>query len=141
MSTKNLLVVDDSKTTRMLISITLGKNKDYQIMEVADGKEAVAKLDSEPVDIVVTDLNMPNMNGLELISYIRSQHCQPDIPIIVISTKGEEADRDRGLSLGANCYLSKPISGAMLTKTVKELLEQATPADVVEEKTSPGLKS
>jgi CheY-like chemotaxis protein len=125
MLTNNLLVVDDSKTTRMLISITLKKNKEYQIVEAADGEEAVAKLDSEPVDIVITDMNMPNMNGLELISYIRSQHCQPDIPIIVISTKGEEVDRDRGLSLGANCYLPKPISGAMLIATVKELLEQA----------------
>jgi two-component system chemotaxis response regulator CheY len=132
MGTKNVLVVDDSKTTRMLISITLKKEKECQILEAADGKEAVARLDSEHVDVVITDMNMPKMNGLELIAYIRSQHCRPDIPIIMISTRGEEADRDRGLSLGANCYLPKPISGAMLITTVKEVLEKATQADRVD---------
>ena len=123
MSNKNLLVVDDSATTRMLIILTLKKNGAYNVVEAADGKEAVAKLGSDPFDIVLTDLKMPNMDGLELISYIRSKHSQPRVPIVVITTKGEESDRDKGLSLGANAYLSKPISGAELQTVVKELLE------------------
>lgn len=122
MTIKNLLVVDDSATTRMLITLTLKKGDEFEILEAADGKEAVARLDSEKVDLVVTDINMPNMNGLELITHIRSQHQSSKLPIIVITTKGEESNRDQGLALGANAYLSKPVSGAELQNLVKELL-------------------
>jgi len=123
MSTKNLLVVDDSATTRMLISLTLGKSPSYQIVEASNGAEAVEKLGSQSVDIVLTDINMPKMTGLELISYIRSSHSSPTLPIIVITTRGEEEARDRGLALGANAYLCKPISGTQLQETVKKLLK------------------
>ena len=123
MSTKNLLVVDDSATTRMLITLTLKKSLEYRIVEASNGTEAVEKLGSQPVDIVLTDINMPKMGGLELISYIRSSHSSPNVPIIVITTEGEEDARDRGLELGANAYLSKPISGAKLQETVRKLLE------------------
>jgi CheY-like chemotaxis protein len=122
MTTKNLLVVDDSATTRMLISLTLKKGESFNIIEASDGTEAVARLDSEPVDMVLTDINMPKMNGLELITHIRANHSRDDIPIIVITTKGEEADRDQGLALGANAYLLKPISGTQLQSLVNELL-------------------
>lgn len=122
MSIKNLLVVDDSATTRMLISLTLKKEGSYRILEVANGQEAVDKLSAEPVDCVLTDINMPQMNGLDLISYIRSKHREPEVPIIVITTQGEEEFRDRGLAQGANAYLTKPISGPKLVNLVRELL-------------------
>jgi CheY-like chemotaxis protein len=123
MSTKNLLVVDDSATTRMLISLTLKREGVYRIVEVSNGREAVDKLSVEPVDCVLTDINMPQMNGLDLISYIRSQHREPKLPIIVITTQGEEEARDRGMAQGANAYLTKPISGPKLVSLVKELLD------------------
>ncbi len=122
MSSKNLLVVDDSATTRMLISLTLKKEGTYNITEVADGKEAVDKLGDQSVDCVLTDINMPHMNGLDLIAYIRSKHSEPTVPIIVITTQGEEESRDEGLAKGANAYLTKPISGPKLVSLVKELL-------------------
>ena len=123
MSTKNLLVVDDSATTRMLISLTLKKEGVYRIVEVSNGREAVDKLSVEPVDCVLTDINMPQMNGLDLISYIRSQYREPKLPIIVITTQGEEDARDKGMAQGANAYLTKPISGPKLVSLVKELLD------------------
>lgn len=123
MSTKNLLVVDDSATTRMLISLTLKKEGVYRIVEVSNGREAIDKLSVEPVDCVLTDINMPQMNGLDLISYIRSQHREPKLPIIVITTLGEEESRDKGMAQGANAYLTKPISGPKLVSLVKELLD------------------
>lgn len=123
MPTKNLLVVDDSATTRMLISLTLKKEGIYEIVEVTNGKEAVDKLSVEAVDCVLTDINMPQMNGLDLISYIRAEHKEPRVPIIVITTQGEEESRDNGLKRGANAYLTKPISGPKLVSLVKELLE------------------
>jgi two-component system chemotaxis response regulator CheY len=122
MTTKNLLVVDDSATTRMLISLTLKKGDDLRIIEASDGKEALVQLDSQHVDLVLTDINMPNMDGLELITRIRSNRREPKIPIIVITTKGEETSRDEGLALGADAYVLKPISGAKLQSLVKELL-------------------
>lgn len=122
MSNKNLLIVDDSATTRMLISLTLKKEGSYNITEVSNGKEAVDKLGDEPVDCVLTDINMPQMNGLDLITYIRSKHTEPKVPIIVITTLGEEQSRDEGLAKGANAYLTKPISGPKLVSLVKELL-------------------
>jgi len=122
MSNKNLLVVDDSATTRMLISLTLKKEGRYTITEVANGKEAVDKLGDESVDCVLTDINMPHMNGLDLIAYIRAKHSEPAVPIIVITTQGEEESRDAGLAKGANAYLTKPISGPKLVSLVKELL-------------------
>ncbi len=122
MSSKNLLVVDDSATTRMLISLTLKKEGTYTITEVANGKEAVDKLGDQSVDCVLTDINMPHMNGLDLIAYIRAKHSEPTVPIIVITTQGEEASRDEGLAKGANAYLTKPISGPKLVSLVKELL-------------------
>jgi CheY-like chemotaxis protein len=123
MSTKNLLVVDDSATTRMLITLTLKKSDAFRIIEASDGTEAVKKLDTESIDIVLTDINMPKMDGLELITHIRSKQAKQALPIIVITTMGEETDRDRGLELGANAYILKPISGAKLQSLVKELLD------------------
>lgn len=125
MSAKNLLVVDDSATTRMLISLTLKKDGSFCITEATDGKDAVQKLRSQPVDIVLTDLNMPDMGGLELITYIREEHRDKTLPIVVITSKGEEEERDKGLALGANAYLLKPISTAKLHTVVKELLAEA----------------
>jgi two-component system chemotaxis response regulator CheY len=93
------------------------------IFVVLIGKEAVDKLSVEPVDCVLTDINMPQMNGLDLISYIRSQHREPKLPIIVITTQGEEEARDKGMAQGANAYLTKPISGPKLVSLVKELLD------------------
>ena len=122
MSNKNLLVVDDSATTRMLISLTLKKEGRYNITEVSNGKEAVDMLGDGSVDCVLTDINMPHMNGLDLITYIRSKHSEPKVPIIVITTQGEEESRDEGLKKGANAYLTKPISGPKLVSLVKELL-------------------
>ena len=125
MSIKNLLVVDDSATTRMLICLTLKKEGVYKITEVANGREAVDKLGAESVDCVLTNINMPEMNGLDLIAHIRSSHSEPKVPIIIITTQGEENSRDEGLSKGADAYLTKPISGPKLVTLVKELLQDA----------------
>ncbi len=106
----------------MLITLTLKKGDAFNIIEASDGTEAVTRLDSEPIDIVLTDINMPKMDGLELITHIRARQTKQDLPIIVITTQGEESKRDKGLELGANAYILKPISGAKLQTLVKDLL-------------------
>ncbi len=121
MDAKTFLVVDDSATMRQLITLTLRKIKGCEIVEATNGAEAVAHLSSHPVDLVIADIKMPEMDGLQLIAHIRGV-LKSTVSIIVVTTKGEEADRDKCLKAGANAYLTKPMSGASLLQLIGELL-------------------
>ncbi|MEK6679595.1 MAG: response regulator [Nitrospirota bacterium] len=117
-----ILVVDDSATMRMFLSMTLKRVfADISITEAENGADAIRKLQTQDVDIVLTDMMMPEMNGLQLIENIRKL-LNKDVPIIVITTKGEEKDRELGLSLGANGYITKPVSGNKLKDEVLKFL-------------------
>lgn len=117
-----ILVVDDSATMRMFLSMTLKRVfADISITEAENGADAIRKLQTQDVDIVLTDMMMPEMNGLQLIENIRKL-LNKDVPIIVITTKGEEKDRELGLSLGANGYFTKPVSGNKLKDEVLKFL-------------------
>lgn len=117
-----ILVVDDSATMRMFLSMTLKRAfADISITEAENGVDAIKKLQTQDVDIVLTDMMMPEMNGLQLIENIRKL-LNKDVPIIVITTKGEEKDRELGLSLGANGYITKPVSGNKLKDEVLKFL-------------------
>ncbi|MFZ3066464.1 MAG: response regulator [Nitrospirota bacterium] len=117
-----ILVVDDSATMRMFLSMTLKRVfADITITEAENGADAIKKLQIQDVDIVLTDMMMPEMNGLQLIENIRKL-LNKDVPIIVITTKGEEKDRKLGLSLGANGYITKPVSGNKLKDEVLKFL-------------------
>lgn len=118
---KKILVVDDSATMRQLMKMVLMKHLPCQITEAQDGLDALAKLKEGGFDLVVTDVNMPRMDGLGLVRSVRGV-LQSQVPIIIVTTKGAEADRDLGLELGANAYLTKPINGLQVGKTVSELL-------------------
>lgn len=121
MNPKTILVVDDSATMRQLLTLTLKKLKGCEVVEAAHGGEAVAKLSSRPFDLVIADLKMPEMDGLELVNHIRGV-LKLSLPIVIVTTKGGEEDRDRGLKGGANAYLTKPISGTALLQLVERLL-------------------
>ncbi len=116
-----ILVVDDSATVRQLIKMVLQKDGAYQLSDAKDGLEALDKLAKGSFDLLLTDVNMPNLDGLGLIAAVRNQ-LQSSIPIIVVTTRGAEKDRDRGLELGANTYLTKPIDGSALSKAVGKTL-------------------
>lgn len=118
---KRILVVDDSVTMRQLIKMVLMKHVVCQVTEAQDGLDAIAKLKDGAFDLVVTDVNMPRMDGLGLVHSIR-EVLKLAVPVIIVTTKGAEADRDKGLQLGANAYLTKPINGAQVVRTVSELL-------------------
>ncbi|MFN3476235.1 MAG: response regulator [Candidatus Methylomirabilales bacterium] len=122
MNPKTILVVDDSATMRQLLTLTLKRLKGCEVVEAAHGAEAVAKLSSRPFDLVIADLKMPEMDGLELVNHIRSV-LKLSLPIVIVTTKGGEEDRDRGLKRGANAYLTKPISGTALLQLVERLLD------------------
>lgn len=118
---KKVLIVDDSATMRMLLSTTIRKTLAVNVTEAVNGVDAIEKLQKHDFDLVLTDMNMPEMDGAQLVGKIRSS-LNKNIPIIIITTKGEEGDRDLGLSLGANGYLTKPIIAQELKDTVSGFL-------------------
>ncbi|HVT44723.1 MAG TPA: response regulator [Thermoanaerobaculia bacterium] len=122
MENATFLVVEDSPTMRQLISFSLKRFKNARIIEAVDGVDALKKLSGEKIDLILTDINMPVMDGLKLVSLVRQNAQLRQIPIIIITTEGAEEDRERGLALGANAYISKPIQSSHLIKTISELL-------------------
>jgi len=122
MAEVSFLVVEDSPTMRQLISFALKRVRGAKIVEASDGIDALKKLSAGRFDLVLTDINMPIMDGLKLVSLIRSDDNHKGMPIIIITTEGADEDRKKGLALGANAYLPKPIQTAELLKLVKELV-------------------
>ena len=125
MSATTFLIVEDSPTMRQLLAFSLRRLKECRIIEAVDGVDALKKLITERVDLVITDINMPMMDGLKLISLIRGNPRTKSLPIIIVTTEGAEEDRKRGLALGANAYIPKPIQPSDLLKTVASLLESS----------------
>lgn len=120
----HFLVVEDSPTMRQLISFALKRVHGSKIIEASDGIDALKKLSGAKFDLILTDINMPIMDGLKLVSLIRGNDQYREIPIIIITTEGAEEDRKKGLALGANAYLSKPIQTAELLKLVSSLVKK-----------------
>lgn len=123
MSAATFLIVEDSPTMRQLLVFSLRCLKECRIVEAVDGVDALKKLTSERFDLVITDINMPMMDGLKLISLIRGNARTKSVPIIIVTTEGAEEDRKRGLALGANAYIAKPIQPSDLLKAVASLLD------------------
>lgn len=118
---KKILLVDDSRTVRQLLKLVLKSHLYCDITEACDGEEAVQYMGNGLFDLVITDINMPNMNGLSLIRKIRGEMLLK-VPIIIVTTMGKEQDRDAGLELGANAYVTKPINGPALLREATQLL-------------------
>jgi two-component system, chemotaxis family, chemotaxis protein CheY len=121
--TLHALVVEDSPTMRQLIVFALSRIKTLKVIEADDGVDALKKLSQQHFDILITDINMPMMDGLKLVSMVRKDEAHKDIPIIIITTEGAQEDRQRALSLGANAYITKPIQAPQVISKVKELLK------------------
>ena len=116
------LVVEDSPTMRQLIVFALRRIRDLSVLEADDGVDALRKMAATKLDIILTDINMPIMDGLKLVKRVRSDEALKDIPIVIITTEGAEEDRQRALALGANAYITKPIQAPQVIAKVKELL-------------------
>jgi two-component system, chemotaxis family, chemotaxis protein CheY len=118
------LVVEDSPTMRQLIVFALRRIKGLEVVEADDGVDALRKLAGpQRYDILLTDINMPIMDGLKLVKRVRSDENLKDIPVIIITTEGAQEDRQRALALGASAYITKPIQGPQVVAKVKELLK------------------
>jgi two-component system chemotaxis response regulator CheY len=119
-----ILIVEDSPTMRSLLTSSLEElDGPVKIVEVGSGFEALRHLPRERFDLIVTDINMPDINGLELVSFVKNNAAYRDIPLVIVSTEGSERDRDKGIGLGANAYLVKPFEPEALRDIARRLLE------------------
>jgi len=119
---KHILIVDDSKTVRNLVAFIM-KKEGFKVTTAEDGLDGLEKLyAAEQVDLIVSDVNMPRMDGFTFIKNIREQDAYRDIPIIVLSTEGQDKDIETGLTLGANLYMVKPAQPEKMVRNVKMLL-------------------
>jgi two-component system, chemotaxis family, chemotaxis protein CheY len=116
------LVVDDSQAMRRSIMYALQRLGGVVCVEAADGADGLKKFSQGQFDLVLTDINMPLMDGLKLISHIRQASANSNVPIVVITTEGATADRERAMTLGASAYLVKPVQAKVVLDTVKGLL-------------------
>jgi len=119
---KNVLVVEDSKAIRSMIRVSLEEAGGFFAVEAGNGFEALKTLPTRRFDLIITDINMPNINGLELIGYVKSNPTYRDIPLIIVSTEKSEADKKRGIALGAAGYVVKPFRKEELMGMVTKVL-------------------
>ena len=121
---RNVLIVEDSKAIRSLIRIALEEEGGFRTAEAANGFEALRTLPSRTFDLIITDINMPDINGLELISFVKSNAAYQNIPLIIVSTEKTEEDKKRGMALGAMGYIVKPFRKEDLMVLVRKALEK-----------------
>lgn len=119
---KKILVVDDSPTMRRMIIASLRELNDTSFDEASNGLEAIEHLALVAVGLIVLDLNMPDMHGLEVVKFVRQHQAYRGIPIIVLTTRGDESSRVAALEAGASLYLTKPFLPGVLATSARELM-------------------
>jgi two-component system, chemotaxis family, chemotaxis protein CheY len=117
---KTILAVDDSKTIRAMVMATL-QGAGYRMLEAEDGKHALTVLAANQVDCMITDLNMPNMNGFDLIRNVRSDAKHKFIPILMLTTEGDDTKKQEGKNAGATGWIVKPFDPEKLVSVVKKV--------------------
>jgi two-component system chemotaxis response regulator CheY len=117
-----VLLVEDSSTMRAFVTAALEADGMFEVRSANSGFEALKLLPRERYDLVIADINMPDINGLELIRFIRESPVHAKTPLLIISTDGAERDRNRGLKLGANAYLVKPFAPEALVDAARHVM-------------------
>ncbi len=123
MSRKKILMVDDAATILMMEKMFLSREP-YDLITAKDGQEAVEKAESERPDLILMDIVMPKMNGFEAVQKIRENEATKLIPIIMVTTRGEEDNMEKGYKNGCNDYVTKPINGPELLTKIRNFLEE-----------------
>jgi two-component system chemotaxis response regulator CheY len=116
---RKILVVDDSKLMHKMYEVML---RQYPLVYASDGRQALDRLEEHPdIDLVLLDINMPNMNGLEFLAQIRSDGTRSLLPVVIISTEGRDADTVRGMEAGATAYIKKPFHSEEILDVIARL--------------------
>ena len=120
---KKILIVDDSPTIRRMVAASLQSLKDVDFEEASNGLERIVVLGRERVSLMILDLNMPDMHGLEVLQFVRAHDQYRSLPVIVLTTKYDAESRKAALDSGASRYLTKPFDPAALLEHASSLLE------------------
>lgn len=123
-----ILVVDDSPTIRRMVRTALAGLTDVSFAEAGSGLEAIETLAVSKVQAVVLDLNMPDMHGLDVLRFLRSHEQYRGLPVMILTTRGDEPSRDAALDAGASAYLTKPFSPTTLLSSMRDLLLPSSPS-------------
>ncbi len=118
-----IMIVDDCQTTRKLLGHYL-KSRGYSVVFAENGLDALEKLGTDTVNLIMTDLNMPYMDGMELIKTLRSDPNLSDIPILMVTTENDDVEREKAYNNGANGYLVKPVTGDAIAQNIKAIIKQ-----------------
>jgi two-component system chemotaxis response regulator CheY len=132
---KPILIVDDSPTIRRMLRVSLAGVGSGTFAEAGSGLEAIEQLILSPMALMVLDLNMPDMHGLEVLKFVRRHPSYQLLPVIVLTTRGDEASREAAQAAGATLYLTKPFVPHVLAAHARALLEAAQRARQIEEPT------
>ena len=125
---KSIVIVDDSPTIRRMVRASLASLGNRGFVEAGSGLEAIEQLTLGPVGLMVLDLNMPDMHGLEVLNFVRKHPAYRALPVIVLTTRGDDASREAALAAGANVYLTKPFVPQILAEHARTLLETGATA-------------
>jgi len=118
---KRILTADDSASIRQMVTFTL-KGAGYEVVEAVDGRDALSKLNGNPIHMVITDLNMPNLDGIGLVKGIRANPAYKFIPIILLTTESQESKKLEGKTAGATGWIVKPFKPEQLLAVIKKVL-------------------
>jgi two-component system chemotaxis response regulator CheY len=118
---KTIMVVDDSTSVRQMVAFTI-KNCGYEVIEAKDGQDALSKINGKTIDMIVTDLNMPNLDGIGLIRGVRAQPSHRFIPIIMLTTESQESKKVEGKQAGATGWIVKPFKPEQLVGVIRKVL-------------------
>ena len=120
---KTVLIVDDSESIRNLVEVYL-QREELEIVQAQDGADALERSRKQHFDLIVTDINMPNLNGYQLIEELRSDPAYQDVPIVILSSLGHEQEIEFGYQIGADAYVVKPFDREMISGQVYSLIEK-----------------
>jgi len=117
-----ILIVDDDPTTRKLIGLFL-KAKGYAVAYAENGLDGIEKIGMENPNLIITDLNMPYMDGIEFVKSVRSDPARSEIPILMVTTEADPEERERAMAVGVNGYLVKPVTAETVTQNIRHILK------------------
>jgi two-component system chemotaxis response regulator CheY len=118
---KTILIVDDSASFRQVVTLTL-KGAGYEVIEGADGKDALTKMDGRKIHLIISDVNMPNMDGLAFLRQVKAHPAYRFTPVIMLTTEGQEAKKAEGKAAGARAWITKPFTPPAVLDAVSKLV-------------------
>ena len=121
-----ILIVDDSATIRKMVRSSLRGLADAEFVEAGNGLEAIEQIALGPVALIILDLNMPDMHGVDVLKFLRRHQGWSDVPVVVLTTRGDESSRETAMAAGATEYLTKPFAPQVLLEAARDLLADTT---------------